>query len=145
MGEGRRVRGGKISGMKNPSKWEHRVPTVRQLSVSQRLQPVNLGLVIGHGQDIERSLRLCVEGRLLVARDSQEGSEGCNIFSLSAGQILLQVRFIICRKGNGFMLREQESVFIPPGVARGRACDVGGGICHLFNRAFECAAGRKEK
>ncbi len=95
MGERRLVRGGEISGMKNFVKWEHRCVDRLQLSVSQRPQPVNLSLVVRRGQGIERPLCLCVKDRLLVARDSQEGREGCDIFPLSAREVLLQVRFVI--------------------------------------------------
>lgn len=113
---------------------------VIQLSVSQCPQSVNLSLVVRRGQGIERPLCLCLKDRPLVARDSQEGREGRNIFPLSAREVLLQVRFVVFRKSNGLMLREQESIFIPPGVAGSRACDVGGGIRGLFNRGLERAA-----
>ena len=81
-----------------------------------------------------------MKGCLLVIRQSQEGTERCEIFSLSSRQILFHIRLVQGREGSEPVFWTQESVFIPPGVARGCAGDVGGGIRGLFNRALECAA-----
>ena len=96
--------------------------------------------MIGRQERLERSLRLRVKGRLLVVRQSHEGAERCQIFSLSSGQVLFHIRLVEGGKGGEFVLWMQEAVFVEPGTTGGRACDVGGGIRELFDRAFECAA-----
>ena len=101
--------------------------------------------MIGRHERLERPLRLCVKGRLLVVRQSQEGAERCEIFSPSSRQVLFHIRLVQGREGGELMFGMQHAVFGEPGSAGGRACDVGGGIRGLFNRGLECAAGRKQE
>ncbi len=96
--------------------------------------------MIGRHERIERSLRLCVKGRLLVVRQSQEGAERCHIFPLSSRQVLFHIRLVQGHEGGELMFGMQEAVFSKPGATGRRACDVGGGIRNLIDCALECAA-----
>ena len=95
--------------------------------------------MIGRHERLELPLRLCLKGRLLVARDSQEGAERCDILPLSAGQVLFHIRLVQGHEGGEFVFWMQEAVFGEPGATGRRACDVGGGIRGLIDRALERA------
>jgi len=100
--------------------------------------------MIGRHERLERPLRLRVKGRLLVARQSQEGAERCDIFPLSSRQVLFHIRLVQGHEGGELMFWMQEAVFGEPGATGGRACDVGSSIRGLFDRALECAACREQ-
>jgi len=73
--------------------------------------------MIGRHERLERPLRLRVKGRLLVARQSQEGAERCEIFSLSSRQILFHIRLVQDCEGGELMFWMQQAVFGEPGAA----------------------------
>ena len=101
--------------------------------------------MIGRHERLERPLRLRVKGRLLVVRQSQEGAERCEIFPLPSRQVLFHIRLVQDREGGEFVFWMQEAIFGEPGAAGGRACDIGGGIRGLFDRALERAACREQQ
>ena len=96
--------------------------------------------MIGRHERLEFPLRLHMKGRLLVVRQSQEGAERCHIFPLSSRQVLFHIRLVQGREGGELMFRMQEAVFGEPGATGRRACDIGGSIRGLIDRALERAA-----
>ena len=100
--------------------------------------------MIGRHERLERPLRLRVKGRLLVARQSQEGAERCDIFPLSSRQVLFHIRLVQGHEGGELMFGTQDAIFVEPCAAGCRACHVRGGIRNLIGRALECATGRRQ-
>ena len=77
---------------------------------------LKLGLVIRRDEPLEGPLSCCAKGRLLVARDSQEGGERCHIFPLASGQVLFHICLVQGGEGGEFMFGMQEAVFVEPGA-----------------------------
>ena len=84
-------------------------------------------LVVGGDERLELSLRLCLKGGLLILRQSQQGPERSEIFSLSSRQILFQLRLIQSREGCELLIGMHDSVFSEPCATGGRHCAVRGG------------------
>lgn len=126
------------------SAWRRAQPILQRL-FGQRPQLPDTRRVIGRHQGLELTLGNRPERGTRAFIDTEKRAERAQVFSMAAGNVLLQVGAVVRGEGDGLVFWIQETVLVPPNAPRSRCGDVTRRIGNLLGRPFERAAHRLQQ